>query len=379
MDARSTTGTKASSIQSGKRLGRGLGALIPTGAERGSSAVGDRSRGGAIKSEPGSVRAESAGASLAAVPSQLGTTGIAIDVPRGTSIAGRAEAESSGRTTATASRQAVEDLRIESILRNPHQPRENFSDESIRQLADSIQATGLLQPVTVRPLGGAGSGQYELIAGERRLRAAQKLGWATIPSIVRVATDRESAQFALIENVQRDDLNPAERAFALRSLSEEFGLTHQQVSDAVGLDRASVSNLIRLTELDGKTLDLVRQAKISGGHARALLAVKDVSTRSLLADTAIMEEWSVRTLEREVQRAVDRAASTAGTRGGGTIPMRSAHVTDLESRLSRALGTPVHIQLGKKKGSGRMVVEFFSLDQFDGLISKLGVSAAIIE
>lgn len=309
--------------------------------------------------------------------SSIAAAGIEADVPRETSMGVRAEAGVRLTAAARSASSEVDEIPLEAISPNPHQPREGFDPESISALADSIKSSGLLQPIVVRPAAGARPGRFEVIAGERRLRAAQHLGWSAIPAIVRSATDRESAQFALIENVQREDLNPVERAFAVRSLCEDFDQTHQQVAESVGLDRASVSNLIRLTELDGRTLDLVRRSKLSAGHARALLAVKDLSIRSLLADTAVMEEWSVRTLEREVQRAVDRAQSSTGSRSSPGAPTRSAHVTDLETRLSRALGTPVHIQLGRKKGSGKMTIDFFSNDQFEGVLARLGVESSL--
>lgn len=379
MDARLKVGAGNQTPPTGKRLGRGLGALIPTNRR----AVDPPSQRAADADRPSnSLQGDhQPAASVAALGKSRGLSmgAIEIDVPRETTPGSAATPGGLASASLAMHGQQIVDLPLSAISPNPHQPRERFSDDSIRELAESIKSSGLLQPITVRPLSGSQTGRFELIAGERRLRASQALGWPSIPAIVRPATDRESAQFALIENVQRDDLNPAERAFALRALSEDFGQTHQQVADAVGLDRVSVSNLIRLTELDGRTLDLVRNGKLSAGHARALLAVKDLSIRSLLSDTTIMEEWSVRTLEREVQRAVDRAQSASGTRGGGSHPARSAHVSDLESRLSRALGTPVHIQLGRKKGAGRMTIDFFSSEQFEGVLQRLGVHSAIID
>jgi len=269
-------------------------------------------------------------------------------------------------------------IRVSSIAPNEHQPREVFDDRSIEELAQSIKSAGLLQPILVRPAPSqSGEPRYELIAGERRLRAVKSLGWMTVPAVVRDANDRESAQFALIENLQRDDLNPAERAFALRTLAEEFNLSHQEIADSIGLDRPTISNLIRLTELDGRSLDLIRVGKLSAGHARALLGIRDVPTRSLLADTAIMEEWSVRTLEREVQRAADRSASEKVSRGTIAAPKRSAHLSSIEDRLSRSLGTRVSLQLGRKPGSGRITISFHNNEQFQGILAKLGVQSVV--
>ncbi|MBX3356561.1 MAG: ParB/RepB/Spo0J family partition protein [Phycisphaeraceae bacterium] len=271
----------------------------------------------------------------------------------------------------------VQDLDIDSIVPNPNQPRDTFEQASIAELAESIKSAGLIQPIVVRPVESEdGRPRYELIAGERRLRAFRSLGRSRIPAIVRQVSTQESALLALIENIQRDDLNAAERAFGLRSIGEDFGLNHQQIADAVGLDRVTVTNLIRITELDGRSLDLVRHGKLSAGHARALLGIKDVATRSLLADTAIMEEWSVRTLEREVQRSSDRAESKSVSRGTSPAPIRSAHLSAMEDQLSRTLGTRVHLQLGRKKGAGRMTIEFHSLEQFDGILARLGVPSS---
>jgi len=333
--------------QTQRKLGRGLGSLIPASS-------GSRPLSG---------------------PTASGVTEPDLAVPRGTVAPVVIVEASSGGTTSAGD---IRRLPVAAISPNPRQPRDAFNESSISELADSIRSAGLLQPIIVRPMPSAdGAARFELIAGERRWRAVKSLGAPTIDAIVRDATERESAQFALIENIQRDDLNAAERAFALRSLSEEFGLTHQQVAEAVGLDRVTISNLIRLTELDGRSLDLVRLGKLSAGHARALLGIRDVSSRSLLADTAIMEEWSVRTLEREVQRSSDRANLGKAPRGTSTSPVRSAHLSSLEDRLSKSLGTRVHLQLGRQKGAGRMTIEFFSFEQFDGLLTKLGVPGSI--
>lgn len=328
--------TNPSPASAPRRLGRGLGSLIPT------------------------VQAQPSGSSSVPVAEATVPTP-AVGIPRASPPAG-----------------GVQELAIDLISPNPHQPRDTFNGPAIAELAESIRSSGLLQPVIVRPTHAAdGSARFELIAGERRWRAVKSLGRKTIPAIVRDASERESAQLALVENMQRDDLNAAEKAFGLRALADEFGLNHQQVADAVGLDRSSVSNLIRLTELDGRALDLVRLGRLSAGHARALLGIKDVATRGLLADTAIMEEWSVRTLEREVQRSADRAASKSVSRGTSVPPTRSAHLSSLEDKLTKALGTRVHLQLGRTKGSGRMTIEFFSFEQFDGLIARLGVPDSI--
>jgi ParB family chromosome partitioning protein len=259
---------------------------------------------------------------------------------------------------------------VEHIVPNPRQPRTDFDLPLIEGLAASIRQSGLMQPILVRPVGD----RFELVAGERRWRAAKLVGLQTLPALVRVLDDQSSAELALIENVQREDLNPIERARALRRLSEEFGLTHQAIADRVGLDRASVTNLVRLADLDDGCASLVRSGKLSQGHAKALLSISDIKARLSLAERAITQEWSVRELERQVQL---RHQSEKGERpASSAVPQdpsaRDANVADLEQRLSAHLGTRVRIQLGRKKGSGRLVLEFYNLEQFDGIMQRIG-------
>lgn len=192
---------------------------------------------------------------------------------------------------------ALQSIPVEQVVPNRRQPRTDFDNTSLAALAESIKTAGLMQPIMVRP---SGSG-FELIAGERRWRAAKLIGLKLIPAVVRAVDDQTAAELAIIENVQREDLNPIERAKALRSLADEFALTHQQIAEKVGLDRTSVSNLLRLSELDASTSDHVRAGRLSQGHAKALLGVADVAARAQLAARAMKEEWSVRELERRVQ------------------------------------------------------------------------------
>ncbi|MFK7962261.1 MAG: ParB/RepB/Spo0J family partition protein, partial [Phycisphaerales bacterium] len=164
-------------------------------------------------------------------------------------------------------------ISLSRIHANPQQPRRHFDDDAIDTLAESIRTAGLMQPIVVRPDAEQG-GHYEIVAGERRFRAATKLGLMEIPAVVHEIDDRTAAEWALVENLQREDLNPIERADAFDRLRSEFGLTHQEIADAVGLDRASISNHLRLRGLDPETLDQVRAGKLGMGHARALLSVE---------------------------------------------------------------------------------------------------------
>ncbi len=264
----------------------------------------------------------------------------------------------------------LRELHVEQIFPNRRQPRTDFSEEALRSLANSIQQAGLMQPIVVRSTDRG----FELIAGERRWRAAKLLGMEKIPAVVKDIDDQTAAELALIENIQREDLNPMERAVALKRLSSDFSLTHQEIADRVGLDRASVTNLLRLADLDRATADLVRAGKLSQGHAKALLAVTDIARRAELAAQVLSNDWSVRELERQVQASLKPpTVSGVGPSVAGKEPTaRDANVADLEKQLAEYLGTRVKLQLGRKKGSGRLVLDFYTLDQFDGLMQKIG-------
>jgi len=263
----------------------------------------------------------------------------------------------------------LREIPVEQIIPNRRQPRSDFDPESLKALAGSIRQAGLMQPIMVRPTARG----FELVAGERRWRAAKLLGMETIPALVRPMDDATSAELALVENIQREDLNPMERALALRRLATDFALTHQQIADKVGLDRASVTNLLRLSELDSTTADLVRCGKLSQGHAKALLGVGDLGRRADLAARAVSLDWSVRELERQVQAAHrPNPQSDSGKLTNPEPSARHANVADLERQLSEHLGTRVSLHLGRKKGSGRLICDFYSLDQFDGLMQRMG-------
>jgi len=287
----------------------------------------------------------------------------------GRDVAGAVE-RSTGNTAATV--EIVQEIQISLIARNTRQPRERFDERAITQLADSIGFHGLLQPITVRKLSAPRGGKtFELIAGERRLRAFEFLKRSAIPALVRVADDSQSATLALIENIQREDLNPMERAKGLERLIGEFGWTQQQAGERVGLDRATIANLLRLNELDSFTASCLRDGRLSQGHAKALLAIDSPQIRRALAERALHDEWSVRHLEREVQRA--KGNPGAGPASTAQPPRRaSVPITDLERRLGVFLGTKIAIRKGRKSGTGSMTIKFFSLDQFDGILNRLG-------
>jgi len=257
---------------------------------------------------------------------------------------------------------------LDQLQPNPYQPRKVFDEAALVSLADSIRSAGVMQPVIVRP---ASAGGYELVAGERRLRAAEIVGLSRIPAVVQEVDDRTAAEWSIIENVQREDLNPMERAEAFQHLQDQFGLTHQEIAEKVGLNRSSVTNHLRLNELDEATKQAVRTTALSMGHARAMLAITNLTARAKFLRQCISSNWSVRELERRVRRTTEGPAG--GSESPGEVNPRQSNIEDLQKKLGEHLGTRVQIQQqAKNPGRGRLVIEFFDLDQFDGLLGQLG-------
>ncbi len=249
---------------------------------------------------------------------------------------------------------------VERIRRGPWQPRRDFDPAALEELAASIRAQGVLQPVVVRPAGDA----YELVAGERRWRAAQMAGLAEVPAVVREVDDRTAAALALIENIQRRDLNPIEEARGLARLIEEHGLTHQEAAEAVGRSRAAVSNLLRLLELDAEVRDMLERGELEMGHARALLALPPARQREAAA-RVVARGLSVRETERLVRRL--RAAAAPAARPPAR---RDPDVARLEQALSERLGAPVRLE--HRGRGGRIVIRYTSLEELDGILERLG-------
>lgn len=257
----------------------------------------------------------------------------------------------------------VADIGVDAIEPNRHQPRKQFDDEALSALADSIRAVGVIQPIIVRR--AAGPGRYELIAGERRWRASKLAGLATIPAIVRESDERTAAEAALIENLQREDLNPIERSEGLRGLIERFGLTQQEAASRVGLDRSSVANLLRLHELEPEIRAMLREGRLGFGHGKALLSISAGQQRLVAAGRAAEGGWSVRRLEDEARGRTEKPSSHHDE-GTGSVEMQ-----DLEKRLGAHLGTKVRVHAGRN-GHGTLVIRFFGLDHFDDLMSRIG-------
>jgi len=255
----------------------------------------------------------------------------------------------------------LKELPVEKISKGEYQPRLSIDPDALQDLAESIKAQGVVQPVVVRRLD---SGQYELIAGERRWRASQIAGLHTIPAIIREIPDQAAAAMSLIENIQREDLNPLEEALAMSRLIADFGLTHQQTADSVGRSRAAVTNLLRLIDLEEKTKELLDSRQLDMGHARALLALSGQEQIETALKVA-KNELSVRETEKLVKKI------TAGSDKAVKKPAKKAlEVQKLEERLSETLGAKVAIQYNTK-GKGKLVVEYNNLDELDGILEHI--------
>ena len=257
---------------------------------------------------------------------------------------------------------------LDSIRANPLQPRHAFAERELDELTESIRSVGILQPLVVRRVGDG----YELIAGERRMRAARKAGLTEVPVIERQTTDDDMLTLALVENLQREDLNPIEKARGFKDLMEKHDLTQEVAAKRLGKDRATLANFVRLLDLPESVQHIVSRGTISSGHARALLALPHASAQQALALRIEAEGLSVRDVERIVaalRGSKPKAARTRTPGAGGKDP----HVRDLEDRLREHLGTKVSIQ--HRDGQGHMTIHFFSDDDFQRVLEVLGMSS----
>ena len=258
-------------------------------------------------------------------------------------------------------------LPLDLLQRGRYQPRMDMRPETLSTLADSIRAQGVVQPIVVRPIGAAddhGVQRYEIIAGERRWRAAQQAGLADIPAIIRQVPDDAAIAMALIENIQRENLNPLEEGRALERLISEFGLTHQQAADAVGRSRAAVSNLLRLLELPPEVCERLEKRELEMGHARALLGLPQRRQQIEVAALVAGKGLSVREAESLVRRMVEPAKPVPAAAPVAIDP----NIQRLEEQLAEQLGAPVSIEHARA-GHGRLVIRYHSLDELDGILS----------
>jgi len=251
-------------------------------------------------------------------------------------------------------------LPIEAVERGRYQPRSGFDPDALQQLADSIRVQGVVQPIVVRRIADE---RYELIAGERRWRAAQQAGLTTIPALVRAVSDEAAVAVGLIENIQREDLNPLEEASALRRLTEDFGLTHQAVADAVGRSRASVSNLLRLLELAPEVRTLIGERRLEMGHARAVAGL-DRARQADVAQRVAAKGLSVRETEALVRRMLDDEPEPKPQ------PEHDPNIERLQQDLASRIGARVEIK-HSHKGKGQLVIRYNSLDELDGILGHI--------
>jgi ParB family chromosome partitioning protein len=252
-------------------------------------------------------------------------------------------------------------LPVEAIERNPDQPRKRFEEEKLEELAASIREHGIVEPILVRRDGG----KYRILAGERRWRAAQRAGLKEVPAILREATDREAFELALVENLQREDLNAIEEAEAYEVLIEDHDLTQDAIAQRVGKDRSTVANALRLLKLPAEVRDFVKDGQLDMGHARALLGLDGEDAIRRAAQRVVRERLSVRATEALV-RELTRKGKPGASKGSETAATR-----DLTQRLQRRLGARCRV-VPKSAISGRLEVEYTSLDELDGILAKIG-------
>ncbi len=253
----------------------------------------------------------------------------------------------------------LKEIDVDLIRRGPWQPRTQFDEEALQELADSISTQGVIQPIVLRASEG---GRYEIVAGERRWRASQLAGLDKVPAVIKNFDDQTAAAVSLIENIQRENLNPLEESTALLRLMNEFEMTHQEIADSVGRSRASVSNLLRLQDLNADVKELLSNRSIEMGHARALLGITG-NAQSTLARQVAKKGLSVREAEQLVRRALNPPARPK-------VVKKDPDISKLETDLSERLGAVVHIRQ-KPKGKGAIEIAYNSLDELEGILSKI--------
>ena len=258
--------------------------------------------------------------------------------------------------------ETVQIVSIERLEPNPFQPRRNFDDQDLKSLADSISASGMLQPILARQSGD----RLQIVAGERRWRAARIAGLAEVPVLVRPLSDQDSAVFALVENLQREDLNAIEKAIAIRQLMDQLAVTQEQVARQLGLERSTIANFVRLLDLPAEVQDHVSRGTLSMGHARTLLSLPDAEAMVKTAEACIKQGLSVRALETKVR---DALAALSSPKTSGPRKARPVWLNELEESLVEALGTPVSIRYGRKRS--QIIIECAGRDEFERVFQRL--------
>lgn len=283
----------------------------------------------------------------------------------------RAPTAMSDRTADTLPRQeqesvvvAVRSVPIEQVVPNPRQPRTHFDDAGLQELAASIRSNGILQPLLVRSLP---SGRFELVAGERRWRAAKLAGLSSVPALVRDVSDAESLEMALVENLQREDLGPLERASAYQQYIDAFRTTPEALATRLGESRANVVNYLRILKLGDEIREFIRSNQLGMGQARAIVGIADPQRQLAVARRTVRQNLTVRQVEALSKTNIGGQPSKSEQAGGG-----DRHFQAVEQALSKALGMPVVLRAGKAKNSGRIVIRYRSLEEFDRIAEKLG-------
>ena len=264
---------------------------------------------------------------------------------------------------------ALKSIPISQIVRNPYQPRQEFNTEELAELQESLKASGLLQPITVRRRPGKDG--FELIAGERRLRAATKLGWKEIPAIIKEIDDRTILTLALVENLQRTDLNPIEEGEGYHQLSQDFGLTQQQIAETVGKDRTTIANVLRLLQLPEPVRKLLQEGQLTMGHAKVLLALDDPLKIVSIAREIVKDGLTVREVEQRLREVV---GTKMGKKAGRprAVDRQSPELKRIEDRLRRLLQTDLAIKVGPRN-RGTVTIHFYSADDLERLLEVLSV------
>ncbi len=270
---------------------------------------------------------------------------------------------------APAANTGYRDMSIDAIAPNPFQPRRDFNEVHLRELAESIRSEGLLQPIVVRKDGE----KYQLIAGERRWRACRQLNLKTIPVRIVDASDASSATISLIENLQREGLNPIEEAIGFASLLRDFDLTQDQVGERVGKGRATVANALRLLQLEKEVQGYIRKGHLSRGHAKVLLSIEDEAQRTVLARRIVELGSSVRETERLAKQVKENRGQTAAKAGASKSPAEEAAVSELEDKISKRFKTRVILKHAPRKG--RIIIEYFGNDDLARILEEMGVES----
>jgi len=344
-------------VSKDRRLGRGLAALLGTPLDSPNPVVPMPSVG----------TLEVAGH---AAPPQAAHEALALQPPADRPLEASVQADAAAATAES----GLLILPLDEIEENPFQPRRDFSDSEIASLAASLQEHDLLQPVLVRRVGQ----RYQLISGERRLRAARHAGWKTIPARVRQADDRLVAELAIVENLQRKDLNPVEKALSFKRYLDEHGCTQDDLARRLKIDRSTIANLMRLLELPESILDGLRQGTLTAGHAKALLPLGEEDEQIALAQRIVEEGLSVRDVERIVAERVAELEGEPAPASRAARPRapRSQQIAALEQELRRALGAKVEIR-ANPRGRGKIVIHFQNHDEFDRLHQWLTGDASL--